>query len=341
VVDLNLRPETRAGEHREFVALAGARLGAINGVVHVSASSYLPMSGVASFAIVCAGATKASVWTSSVTETYFDGMAIRLLRGRGFTSADGSGAQPVAVINDTLAARLWGELDPLGELVDVPNARGVSTERQVIGVVAHTRGLAGEVKPKPEVYVPYAQNSSPRMLYVILRTREPAPLTLERDVRAAIAAAAPGQVVDAVTPLAVRVDEETSTPRFGAWLFGLFAAMAVVLAALGLGAVIAQWVAQRRREIGVRLALGASGSVVARLILRQGMILACVGTAIGLGGAKLATKLVEDSLYGVTPTDKPTYAAAAIAMITIAALASYVPARRAAAIDPVITLREE
>jgi ABC-type antimicrobial peptide transport system permease subunit len=151
----------------------------------------------------------------------------------------------------------------------------------------------------------------------------------------------PGQIVDRITDLDTMLAESVAGARFGAWLFGVFGGIAIVLAALGLTATVAWWVTQRTREIGVRLALGASTRQVTRLVLRQGATLAIVGVAIGLGLAALTTKLLADWLYGVKPLDRWTFAIGGLTMIGIALLASYLPARRAARVDPIVTLKAE
>jgi len=137
------------------------------------------------------------------------------------------------------------------------------------------------------------------------------------------------------------VDSRVSTWRFGAWLLGLFAGIAVLLAAVGLAASIAWWVAQRTREIGVRMALGAPPRRVALLVLAQGLGLALAGVAVGLAGAAASTRLLEGWLFGVTPLDRTTFIASAIGMLAIAALATYLPVRRATRIDPLVALREQ
>jgi ABC-type antimicrobial peptide transport system permease subunit len=142
-------------------------------------------------------------------------------------------------------------------------------------------------------------------------------------------------------PLADLLDDRVDTWRFGAWLLGVFAGMALLLAAVGLASSIAWWVAQRTREIGVRVALGAPPARVTRMFLRQGLALATAGTVLGLAGAAATTRFLESWLYGVTPLNPAAFASSAAALLAIAALASYLPARRAARVDPLVTLRAE
>jgi ABC-type antimicrobial peptide transport system permease subunit len=179
-------------------------------------------------------------------------------------------------------------------------------------------------------------------MYFILRVPGRAPLTLTADIRAAFAALDPMQVVDRVEPIQAGLDRAVAAPRFAAWLFGTFAAFGVVLAALGLTAVIAWWVTERRREIGIRIALGASARRVSTEILRQGVGLAVAGVAAGLAVALAMTRLLSAWLYDVgSAFDPGTFALVAGAMILIAAAATYLPARRAASIDPMVALRSE
>ena len=159
--------------------------------------------------------------------------------------------------------------------------------------------------------------------------------------RAAVSAVDRNQVPDRFATLEETLDARVATWRFGAWLLGLFAAIALTLAAIGFAASIAWWVAQRTREIGVRMALGANPRQVTRLVVRQGLGLALTGIVLGLAGAAASTRLLESWLYGVKPLDLPSFAWSAAGMLVIAALASYLPARRAARIDPLITLKAE
>jgi putative ABC transport system permease protein len=151
----------------------------------------------------------------------------------------------------------------------------------------------------------------------------------------------PTQVVDRVMPMQEMLDDTVSRWRFGAWLLGSFAAIAVLLAAVGLAASITWWVTQRTREIGVRMALGANANGVAALVMRQGLAVAVAGIALGLAGAAASTRLIASWLYGITPLDPRTFAASAVGMLAIAAAASYLPARRASRVDPIVALRAE
>ena len=167
-------------------------------------------------------------------------------------------------------------------------------------------------------------------------------MTLPASIRAIVAEVRPDEVVDRIETMDTKLARSVSAPRFAMWLFGVFAAAGAVLAALGLAAIIAWWVSERRREIGVRMALGASAERVALEVLREGLGLAVGGLALGAGLALLCTHLLSNWLYGVAaPTDIRTFVACVVGMLTVTTVASYLPARRAARIDPSLTLRSE
>jgi putative ABC transport system permease protein len=317
------------------------RLETISGVESVSGSTYLPMSGSANQVTAVTDAVTTNVWKGIVTPNYFDEMQIAIARGRGFSARDDGSAPAVAIVNEAMVRRAWpAGGDPLGATVAVENADGRRDVRHVVGVIRDTRSLGVDLKARPELYVPFAQSPDP-WLNVIIRTRDVRDPRLPVAVRAAAAAIDASQVVDRFVPMQDMLDSRVATPRFGAWLLGVFAAMAVLLAAVGLAASIAWWVAERTREIGVRMALGAQTGDVTRMFLRQGLLLTTAGLLLGLGAAAASTRLLQSWLYGVTPLDRAVFAGSAVAMLGIAALASYIPARRAARVDPLIALRSE
>ena len=316
------------------------RLQEIPGTQAVSGSTYLPMSGVVTSGMVSAGETTLSAWEGTVTPNYFAEMQIPIVRGRAFAATDDDAAPAVTIVNETFARRTWADHDPIGEAVTVRGFDGMQFVRHVVGVVRDTRSLGGDLKTRPELYVPFAQDGLP-FLYVIVRTADPFDARLPGEIRAAAAALDPLQVVDHFTVLQTMLDDGVSTPRFGAWLLAAFAAMALLLAAVGLAASIAWGVAQRSREIGVRMALGARGRDVVAMFLKQGLGVTLAGIVFGLAGAAASTRLLQSWLYGVTPLDGRAFAGSAVGMLVIAALATYLPARRAAGVDPVVTLRTE
>jgi putative ABC transport system permease protein len=323
-----------------FFTKAFDRLRAIPGVQEVAGSTYLPMSGSASIASAIADGQTVTVWRGIVTANYFGEMDIPVLHGRTFDAHDDASGAPVAIVNDAMARRVWPAGTAIGQMVTVQAADAARTTREIVGVLRDTRSVGGDLKARPELYVPFAQ-SPVAALNLIVRTTDPRDPRLAGALRSAVAAVDPTQVVDRIAPLQDTLDSGVSTPRFGAWVLGLFAAMAVLLAAVGLAASVAWWVTRRTREIGVRVALGARATDVARMVVGQTAALAAGGIVFGLAGAAASTRLLEGWLYGVTPLDVPTFAWSAGGMLLIALVASYLPARRAARVDPLVALRAE
>jgi putative ABC transport system permease protein len=316
------------------------RVRSIPGVRSAEGSSYLPMSGTVAVVSARANNLKYDTWHGVVTPGYFGEMAIPIVRGRSFAAADSGGSAPVTIVNEAFARKWWPGGEPLGQSVDLEYFDKRTETRQVVGVLRDTRSAGGDLKARPEIYVPLTQSPTP-LLHVIVRASRPGDPRLVSELRTIVASIDPTQVVDRAIPMQEMLDARVSTWRFGAWLLGLFAGIAVLLASVGLAASIAWWVAQRTREIGVRMALGAPPHRVARLVLAQGLGLALAGVVLGLAGAALSTRLLEGWLFGVTPLDQPTFIASAIGMLVIAALATYVPVRRATRIDPLVALREQ
>jgi putative ABC transport system permease protein len=316
------------------------RVRSIPGVRSVAGTTYVPMSQAVGIVTVRAGGAPREIFSGVVTPGYFADMEIRVLRGRPFGARDVEGAALVAVVNEAFEKRMWESGRGLGEIVEVQHFNGRKELRQIVGVLRDTRFAGGDLRARPEIYMPFAQAPSPS-LNIIVRTSAPGDPQLAVRLRSALSAVDPAQVVDRVRPLEEMLDDAVSTPRLGAWLLGVFAAVAVALAAVGLAASIAWWVAQRTREIGVRMALGASTAQVAALVVRQGLALATGGVVLGLAGAAASTRLIASWLYGVTPLDAATFAWSAAGMLAVALAASYVPARRAARVDPLVALRAE
>jgi len=310
------------------------------GIRGVSGSTYLPMSGNVGFASLTIGDKPVDVYSGAVTSNYFAEMSIPVMRGRGFDARDTAGSAPVAVVNEALVRTLWPNGDALGAIVPVKTSDGQTESRQIVGILRDTRSSGGDTRARAELYVPYAQSPVP-FLNIIIRTPNPSDPRLPAALRGAVAAIDPAQIADRFSPLETMLDARVASWRFGAWLLGVFAALALVLAVVGLAASIAWWVAQRTREIGVRMALGADAGQVTRMFLRQGLTVTTAGIVLGLAGAAASTRFLASWLYGVTPLDVSTFAWSAAAMLAISALASYLPARRATRVDPLITLRSE
>jgi putative ABC transport system permease protein len=316
------------------------RVRGIPGVQGVTASTYLPVSGNVGIATIRGGEKPIEVFSGIVLANYFEEMQIPVVGGRQFDARDAAGTGPVAIVNEELVRRLGPARAGVGLSLVVTGIDRKTETRQVVGIVRNTRSSGGDTRSRPELYLPFTQAPYANM-HLLVRTATPGDPRLRSAIRDAIAAVDDMQIVDRMTPLADLLDSRVATWRFGAWLLGVFAAMALLLAAVGLAASIAWGVAQRTREIGVRMALGAEPGQVTRLFLRQGLARTATGIVLGLAGAAASTRLLESWLYGVKPLDAPTFAWSAAGMLAIAALASYLPARRAARIDPLVTLKAE
>jgi predicted permease len=316
------------------------RVAAIPGVRAASGTTYLPMSGTVAMVPVRTENATQEIWSGIVTTNYFREMEVPIVRGRGFDDRDLGGASKVAVVNEAFVRRMFPGSDAIGRLVNIDFYDRQQGPRQIVGVVRDTRSAGGDLRSRAEIYIPLRQATT-TLLHVIVTADRPGDPRLSSQLRAVLAEIDPTQVVDRVMPMQEMLDATVSTWRFGASLLGLFAVMAIVLAGVGLAASITWWVTQRTREIGVRMALGANANAVAALVMRQGLVVATFGIALGLAGAAASTRLIGSWLYGITPLDARTFALSALGMLAVAAAASYLPARRASRVDPIIALRAE
>jgi predicted permease len=266
---------------------------------------------------------------------YFRTMGIPLRRGRDVAETDVEGAPRVVVINETLANQLWPGQDPIGRRIIF----GTELQVPVIGVVGDIHQAGLDVPPAPEFYVSTLQVPVPPPALAV-RTRVD-PNSVGSAVRQAIWSVDPDQPITEMESMEEILDREVFRRRVQTILLGVFAGLALLLAAVGLYGVLAYLVGARIPEIGLRMALGASPSDVLRGVMKQGLTLTAAGVGIGILGALGASRLLTSFLFGVKPTDPPTYAAVALVLIAIAAVASYLPARRAMRVDPMTALREE
>jgi putative ABC transport system permease protein len=278
-----------------------------------------------------------------VTPGYFEAMGVRLVAGRLLSDADHFDAPPVAVINETMARQYWPEGTALGQRfrLNGPDAPWI----EIVGVVRDEKhaGLGSPVNRKwyrPHVQWPQSLTNPVRGMTLVVRTSGD-PATLIRGVREAVRTVDPNLPVAEVRALDDVVGQSVARQRFTMMLLGIFAAVALALGAVGVYGVMASWVTERTHEIGVRLALGATRGEVTALVVGQGLTAAAVGTLVGGGTALLLTRLVRGLLYGVSPHDPVTFLAAPAALLLVALAASWLPARRAAALDPVGALRRE
>ena len=270
-----------------------------------------------------------------ISEGYFRAMGIPLKAGRDFTERDTKGALNVIILNETAARTLFPGRDPIGQIVlaDQP-------ERTVVGVVGDVRHMTLEEGSGSEFYIPMRQTQDYGVVDLVVRSSLPTG-QLASKLREALRPIEPNLPTSNLRTMQAVVDRAVSPRRFVVILLGGFAGFALMLASLGIYAVISYSVSQRKNEIGIRMALGASPAMVRQLILGETMHLAGIGTAIGIVGALIATRLAASLLYGVTATDPATFGGMIVVLAAVAALAGYLPAVRAAKIEPVMLLRSE
>jgi putative ABC transport system permease protein len=274
----------------------------------------------------------------AVTPGHFETLGIPLRRGRLLDERDVAGAPGAAVVNEELVRRFFGGQDPIGRRITV-NGGDDGNWLTIVGVVGNVAQEQVTAAPYPQIYAPLAQVPQ-RSVAVAVRTAGD-PAALAQPLRQALAAAAPGVPSRDMRTLEERVADTIAMPRVSAAVIGLFAALALALAAIGLYGVLAYSVVQRTREIGIRIALGARHGEVLRLVVRQGMRPALAGIAVGLVVAVAATRLMSSLLYGVTATDPATFVAVPLFLAGVSLLAAWLPARRAARVDPMTALRED
>ncbi len=270
-----------------------------------------------------------------VSDGYFETLGAPILRGRSFTRADAEQSKPaVAVTNQALAKLIAPHGDALGKVLILG---GGGVRLTVIGIKADTHQMGMDTETRPELFLP---SRSIGTISLVIQTAGD-PLRLSKAVADQVAAIDLNQPVSDVKSMEQRMGEGLEQRRFNMLLFSLFAGLALLLASVGIYGVLAYSVSQRTREIGIRIALGATGGNVARLVLRQGLLLATSGVAIGGAAAFALTRWMESLIYGVSPTDPVTFSSVAVLLVGIALLASYVPARRAVGVDPMQSLRAE
>ena len=278
----------------------------------------------------------------SVTAEYFQAIKIPLRTGRYFTEQDQRGGTGVAIINETFAASYFPRENPIGRRITHVGANqneGDPEQWEIVGVIGDVHHASLTKPSTPELYLPFQQNSWSWGNFLVRTTNEPTSLT--RSFTNEIQSGDRTVPVTNVQPLTQAISDTVAQARFYTFLFALFGATGLILTLTGIYSVISYTVSQRTQEIGIRMALGAQTRDVLRLIVRQGMATALIGVAIGLAGAFALTRLMTSLLFGVTPTDPLTFVAIPLLLTGVALAACFVPARRAAKVDPMVALRYE
>jgi predicted permease len=337
------RYENRDAQAAFFQQLM-TRLQAVPGVENAGAVLSLPLSGASeSSDLIFAGQESAefnghrpNADYTIVTPEYFSTLQIPLLQGRYFTAQDKQDAPLAVIVNDTLAARVWPGESPLGKRFRVGFEE---KQREVVGVVGSIKQVKLDAEARSAMYLPHLQSPTPG-LTVLVRTRGE-PLAMASAVRQEVRALDKDVPVTQVQTMEKVLGASVAQPRFSMLLVGLFAALALVLSAVGIYGVMAYAVSRRAHEIGVRMALGAGAGQVLKLVLKDGMTLAFAGIALGLLGAFALTRLMASLLFGIGAKDPVTFVSVAAFLALVAFIACYIPARRATKVDPLVALRNE
>ena len=279
----------------------------------------------------------------AVSPEFFQTMRIPLLGGRGFSGSDNASGAPVVIINRAMARMFWPNQNPIGQRIWIGKPMGPEwtepSTREIVGVVGDIHGESLASAPEPTMYLPYAQRPIVEA-YFVVRTRH-SPLAAVPEVRDAMRQVGPDVAIARVRTMEQVLSASMTNWRFRTILLALFGALAVFIAAIGIYGVISYSVAQRTHEIGVRMALGARRTDVLKLVIGHGFTLTLTGVAIGIIGALTLTRFLSNLLYGVKPSDPITFIAVSVILTAVALLASYIPARRATKVDPMVALRYE
>ncbi|CAN5437287.1 ABC transporter permease [soil metagenome] len=349
VVSVDLEKAGYGEPDREALyAAALERLAAVTGVERAALARMTPFGGAAA-AVAFSAPQRDTIrvqegpYGNAVGPAFFETVGVPILRGRGFTESDREGSALVAVVNETMARFIAPEGDPLGECIPFGNQTKEGGCTEIIGIAADSRHRFLEEQVVPYVYLPRAQHpgwAAWTVPSILVRTRGEASGMIA-PVRNAIQQIAPDLPYVSVRPMDELIRNDVLPFRLGAVLFSLFGVLALALAAVGLYGVLAYLVAERTREIGVRISLGAGEGDVVRLVVRQGLRLVAIGLVLGLAGSFLSVRLLEGLLFGISARDPLTYAGIAAVLALTGALASFLPARRAARVDPMVALRHE
>jgi putative ABC transport system permease protein len=268
---------------------------------------------------------------------YLRTLGIPLLKGRDFAERDTMGTPLVALVNQSLARKYWPNQDPVGARISSDG----KTWATIQGVVGDVRQVGLSAEPVPEVYLSYLQDPFAWPYLTLLVHTSVDPVKLAGSIQSAVWSVEKDLPITSVATMEKIRSRSIAQPRLTALLLSVFAALALILATVGIYGVMAYSVTQRTHEMGLRMALGASAPDVLALVVGQGMLLAAIGVALGIAGAFAMTRVLEKFLWGVRPTDPVTFTAVSLLLAAIAILASYLPARRATHVDPMVALRYE
>jgi putative ABC transport system permease protein len=322
----------------QFYRTAMERIGTLPGVQSVSAIRPLPLEPVKITDRYTAGERELLAESFTTLHNYFATMGVPLLTGRDFTEDDLTHSRPVAIVDETFARAAWPGQDPLGRTIQRRNGRD-NQQLTIIGVVRHVRAETLRADGNPQVYLAYHLYPLFDMAVVIKSAGDP--LLLGGPARREIDALGGNRPVDGIRPMTAYVDDMLAEARFALVLLGLFAALALVLAAVGIYGVIAHTTGRRMKEFGIRAALGATRRDLLRLVLGNGLRWTLAGAGLGLAGSAALTRYLATLLFDVRPTDPATLAAVTALLVAVATLACYVPARRAGRVEASEALRAE
>jgi len=342
-------PDSRYGDPgkmRAFYRELNRRIAALPGVEAAGAIGLLPLSGQNSSGTVTVDTQAIPVENRTpeadrrpVTAGLFQALGIELLRGRYFDERDSENAAPVAIVDETMARTYWPNENPIGKRIKRGGAQSTAPWMTVVGVVRHVRYRTLESPSRVQLYWPEVQNPSPDLSIVIRTATEPH--ALASAVERQILAIDPDQPAYMVRTMDELMSNSMARRRLSTWLLSAFAGIAMLLAAAGVYGVISHSVAQRTRELGIRMALGASRGQILRMVIQHSLGLVVIGVAIGLAGSLFLTRLMTGMLFNVRATDPFTFAAVALILACVGLIAGYLPARRATHIEPVEALRQE
>jgi predicted permease len=340
---IRVDPDSRATRAQRLAHMDEVlrRIGQTPGIEHAAVTDTLPFGRNRTWGAGAKGVTYERgkyplAFVRLVSEGYPAAMGIPILAGRDFSASDVTGSEPVMLINKTLANALWPGQDPIGRYIAGPCAK----ERRVVGVVGNVRHLSLEQPSGNEMYIPARQCDDLAGSYLVVRSTLP-PGQVAATLRAALIPIAPNLATNDFRTLQQILDRSVSPRRFTVLLLGGFAVFALILASLGIYALISHSVNQRTQEIGIRMALGASARDVQARIIGQTLRLAAVGLVIGAGVSSMLARGASGLLFGVTAGDPQTFLSMIGVLTMVALVAGYLPARRASRIDPIVALRAD